>query len=192
MKNKAILESKINEQINSATSYVEAENRAEKLTYEIQKFKEHDWRARYEYLKPQDLEQFGWNVYACQHANKATIDFFKENKFEPFSSNTLIKNVTKEMFMFNAEIFGIRHELPKLISLDDYKEFLKTKLRAILDKQEALENYVAKLIGDHMAYLETLEDQAAVQQIIQKALEDAKRKGLIKNIENVETFDSPF
>jgi uncharacterized protein YcgL (UPF0745 family) len=181
------MENLIREKIGSASTLKQAEQYAEKLTYEISaNHQKSQWRTRYEYLKYDDFKRLGWRVMCIGAKSKDVTDWLVENGYKQHRKDKIYFNAEKrEMFMVgeypNGESMSIDDYggAPALITLDEYKQLLIEKLLELNEKKIQLQEFVLNLIKEHKDYLEMEENERLKQHIIYQALEKARQDKLI-------------
>lgn len=183
------METKIKDKINSATSMQEAEQFAEELTYEISyDHKQNDWRARYQYLGKEDFRKMGWKVLCVGTKDKHFKEWLLNSGFiQHHKSGVFYSKDKTEMFMIddygNGTTIGFNNFYDgtptNLFSLSDYKNLLIEKLMELYEKRKKLEQFINSLIAEHKNFLAQEENEGIKQQIINEALDKARKEKLI-------------
>lgn len=183
------MEQTIKDKINSATSMKEAEQFAEKLTYELSyEHKTDSWRTRYEYLRQEDFRKLGWKVFCVGCKTKQLQEWLVEKGFVAHEPNKIYYlKEQKEMFMIgeyaNGELISIddyrKGEPKNLLSLDEYKTLLIDKLLILNEAKNKVQAFVDGMIQEHKDFLANEENEYLKTQIINEALEKAKELKLI-------------
>lgn len=165
-------------------TFVEVEKIAEKLTYQISISKKKDsWRSRYDFLSLNDFTQMGYKSIWIEGNEKDISLFLTSNgylKYEKvFYKEKEIVFIGKNTMVSIEPYFGSMFKF-NLCRLSEYQELLSQKLFDIQQKEEEYKNYVLSLIQDKLDLLEQIKEDNMVQDIIEKAIYEAKEKGLIK------------
>jgi hypothetical protein len=181
------------EQLEKETSFIGAEKLASKFSHTIIKS---EWRISYSTIKSDYLKAFGWKVLGLNR-NKDNEDFiFNLGFIKCF--DFFINKEKKQMVKFSEYgrelpyiniLNGLSNTPPPsyIITLEEYKQILIIETGWLLQKREDIKTLVCGLIDNYKSEIEQMNNKVIEQQIIEEALEVARKKGLIpSNIVNTD------
>ena len=172
----------IKQTISQGKTYVEVEQIAEKLTYElIPSLKKSQFRTRYNFLNLLDFKSIGKSTISLKcNTEKDVFQWLFSLGYERhFKDGIFFKKQTKEIVFINTDSAFIEYNFT-LCTLEEYIEIVSSKILALVRKQEETREYVLWLISDKKELLDQITEQSMVESIIDEAIENAKKNGLIK------------
>jgi hypothetical protein len=139
------MEKKIKEVINFCRSFSDAEEAAEKLTYEISlEHKVSPWRARYHILSKSDFEYLGWKVITIWPDNETFRQWLIEHGYQRHRKDDVYFNrEKKELFMVSDDGVIINENFGEItiITLDEYKALLIDRLTDLYRRRKVVDSF---------------------------------------------------
>ena len=174
-------------QLEKEDPFIGAERLASKFSHTIIKS---EWRISYESIRSNHLNTLGWQTLAINNSKqneefiinlgfKKIYDFFIH-----IGNKQMIKlsEYGRELpYVYISKGFSNTPPPDYILSLSDYKNILISEVDVLLKKREEMKTFVFGLIDDYKSEIEEINNQSIKEAIIQKALEEAIKKGLIPN-----------
>jgi len=181
----------IKNRLSKGKTFREVEHIAENLVYEIiPSSKESALRARFDLIHREDLEKLGYKVIFIQTKKWDDYLLFCKLLQEKFGFikeagkvflNKKINLVCLVTYEYYEPIFDItqKDKYFELVTLEQYIDLVSNKIYDRYLKWLELKNFVENLITEEREFYEKQIEVRKKNEIIMKALREAKAKGLI-------------
>lgn len=173
------------QKLEEENTFIGAEKLASKFSHTIIKS---DWRISYDFIRYNHLNSIGWKTLGINRTqqNEEFIISLGFMKCFDFYIN-VDKKIMIKLSEYGRDLpyihikNGLSNTPPPIyiLSLSQYKDILISEVDILLQKRESIKSLIRDVIDDYKSEIEAMDNHNIEQEIIQKALEEARRNGIL-------------